>query len=642
MKKVSVVLMLLLSAIGFSQVKPQKVYSIVKERKELLWYKEQAQLWKAEIDKNDQNSEAWFYYYMAIHAQVFVCQGDSEEKDEILKLQTQIIEDCYKAVPHSFEANFLMYKGYQGEANGDSNYKYLEKAYEINPYDTRTYVDFLTHYAIIHDQINYEIFCEKFYMANEIPAAVYNWAYNILSELDENAIVFTAGDNDTYSLWMLQVVKAYRPDVHVVNTSLLTINDYRDKLFDKIGLEPIDVKLFGAKSQEEFDINSDRVFEHIFKNNKGIPVYVASTAIFQFQEKYSENLYLTGLSYKYSEESIDNISLIRRNYEKRYLLDYLTQVFSFNIADNKSDEINATYLPAFVKLYKHYQETEEFQKMNILKKYIIDISKKSGQETEISELLGAENSAPNDFNVKLMSTKKLEKQFIHLYEGVYMNKFEVSNIQYQQFLTSIINSRNVELYKDCVYDSLGWTESLKSYADPMKNMYHWHPAYDNYPIVNVSFYAANKYCDWLTVQYNSQKKRQYNKVVFRLPTEKEWEYAASGGEKNRKTPFKNDQVKGEDCNCYLANLKTKRVDDIGDDFYDDGGFYMVKRDSYEPNKLGFYNMIGNVAEMINQDEIAKGGSWNSYLKDSYISMSQSYNGVNPETGFRIVMEIIEE
>jgi formylglycine-generating enzyme required for sulfatase activity len=640
MKKVSILLMLLLSVTAFGQAKPQKVYSIVKERRELSWYQEQAKLWKAEIDKNNQNTEAWYYYYVATSAQVHVCKEEEENKNEIYDLKDKIIKDCYSAVPNSFEANFLMYKGYKGEGNGKSNFDYLKKAYEINPYDTRCYVDFLTHYAIVHDQVNYEKFCSKFYTANEIPSAIYNWAYNTLSELDENAIIFTAGDNDTYSLWMLQVVKSFRPDVYVVNTGLLTLDDYRDKLFEKIGLDPLVLKIFNSESNEEYLENQNKVYNHIFNNNKNIPVYVSSTAIFQFQEDYSDNLYLTGLAYKYSQKSIDNISLIRRNYEKRYLLDYLTQVFSFNVADNKANEINATYLPAFVKLYKHYLETEEVEKMNVLKKYIIDISKKSGQETEISELLGAENTAPNDFNTVLLSTKSIENQFVKIYDQVFMNKYEVSNIEYQRFLTDLLNSRNIELFKTCLYDSLSWTESYQSYADPMKNMYHWHPAYDNYPIVNISNFAATKYCEWLTIQYNSQNKRSYTKVIFRLPTEKEWEFAASNGEKTVNTPFENDNVKNEDCKCYLANLKYSSED--GGKFYDDGGFFMVKTDSYEPNQLGIYNMLGNVAEMIDQNNISKGGSWNSYLKDSYIPSKRNYSGVNPETGFRIVMDVIEE
>jgi hypothetical protein len=395
MKKVSILLMLCVSTLALGQIKPQKVYSIVKEVQELDWYKEQAKLWKSEIDKNPKNGEAWYYYYQATHAQLFVSDYSPEEREELNEKQAKIIIDCYKTIPNSFEANFLMYKGYKGEANSDSNFEYLEKAYEINPYDSRSYVDFLTHYAILNEKENYEKFCHKFYKANEIPAAIYNWAYNILAELDENAIVFTAGDNDTYSLWMVQVVKNFRPDVYVINTSLLTIDDYRNKMFAKIGLDPLDVKVFDAKTNEEKNENLNKVYNHIFNNDKDIPVYVSGTAIFQFKDGFADNLYLTGLAYKYCENSIDNISLIRRNYEKRYLLDYLTQVFSFNIANNQINYINATYLPAFVKLYKHYEETEEMEKMEILKKYIIEISEKSGQANEINELLGADFSAPN-------------------------------------------------------------------------------------------------------------------------------------------------------------------------------------------------------------------------------------------------------
>ena len=106
--------MLLLTVTAFSQTKPQKVYSIVKEHRELSWYKEQAKLWKAEIDKNDQNAEAWYYYYMAVHAETMVCRAEQEVKDENIKLEDQIVIDCYKAVPNSFEGNFLMYKGYKG------------------------------------------------------------------------------------------------------------------------------------------------------------------------------------------------------------------------------------------------------------------------------------------------------------------------------------------------------------------------------------------------------------------------------------------------------------------------------------------------------------------------------------------------
>lgn len=51
-----------------------------------------------------------------------------------------------------------------------------------------------------------------------------NYAYNMLSGLEQNAILIVSGDNDTYPLWYLQNVEGYRTDVRVININLLGSN----------------------------------------------------------------------------------------------------------------------------------------------------------------------------------------------------------------------------------------------------------------------------------------------------------------------------------------------------------------------------------------------------------------------------------
>jgi tetratricopeptide (TPR) repeat protein len=61
----------------------------------------------------------------------------------------------------------------------------------------------------------------------------YYYGKNLLNYVDENAILITNGDNDTFPLWYLQQVEGMRPDVDILNLSLVQINWYIKQLKDR-------------------------------------------------------------------------------------------------------------------------------------------------------------------------------------------------------------------------------------------------------------------------------------------------------------------------------------------------------------------------------------------------------------------------
>ena len=153
----------------------------------------------------------------------------------------------------------------------------------------------------------------------------------------------------------------------------------------------------------------------------------------------------------------------------------------------------------------------------------------------------------------------------------------------------IYEEDDLEIYPDTTV----WIKDFNySYNEPMHNDYFSHPAYQDYPVVGVSWDQAVAFCVWRTSYKNSYQKASNKPLVnyFRLPTEAEWEYAARGGIPSGIYPWGSPYLLN-DRGCFLANFKPLRGD-----YSSDQAMYTVEARSYLANDYNLYNMAGNVAE----------------------------------------------
>jgi len=223
--------------------------------------------------------------------------------------------------------------------------------------------------------------------------------------------------------------------------------------------------------------------------------------------------------------------------------------------------------------------------------------------TALDEMYIPENE--RFFGRKELDTRKL----VYEYQDI---NFQEAAREKRDFRRSIQNSdKTKDFYKDPdlvsdrsqfvktyainIYpDTLAWISDFTySYNDPMAKMYFWHPGFDDYPVVGVTWEQCKAFCVWRTMQHNNYLANEEGGASvqnYRLPTEYEWEYAARGGRNVSMYPWGSPYTR-DNKGCFLANFKPLRGN-----YVDDGFLKPSPVGSYEPNDFNLYDMAGNVAE----------------------------------------------
>jgi len=231
-------------------------------------------------------------------------------------------------------------------------------------------------------------------------------------------------------------------------------------------------------------------------------------------------------------------------------------------------------------------------------------------------------------------------------DDFYLNKFQVTNIEYAEFLT-IYGSSKVKsgIYKGEIMiesDYLGLNEILNL----------WNPSESKYlfnPVVRISWYGAAEFCKF----WNGN-----------LPSEAQWEFAARSRGKDYKYSWGNKEPnnyneinKEESSATEFGNIADRAFheqypNDAYTIVFNDGFSFTSPVGSFIPNEIGLYDMSGNVWEwcadwfdadfylkendqnnpinMINaQHRVYRGGGWISTPDNC-----QTWNRSSNSPGFR--------
>lgn len=648
------------------QATPEKIYPKTKILKPISWYSDQMLEWGSYTQSHSTEADAWLNFYAATRF--------AQRNDQQLDL---IVEKMSAAIPNTFEYNLI--QGWHAGFGVDAT-NYLTKAYGMKPEHSGSYGLLMLASEFQGNKENRIFYAKKMHAAGILSASLLSYSYNVLMSVEPGSVLFTEGDNTTLPLLALQDVWNVRSDVTILNLDMISYPDYRKSKLDAAGLTLSTIS----------ETNSD--FKKLICavlpiQNTGRKFYYALTLSQENIAGMKDQLYVVGLASQLSPTRIDNITLIKDNLEKRFLMDYLAVDFNGTSQFDAGNVLSSNYLVPLLLLYEHYERSGEKEKLAELSALVYKIAASTNKEDLVSNFLNRNKSDAVPYFPGTLTAKSLEGRFRPISDRLFAEEAEVRNEQYNEFLAYLVKNNLNDLYEKYKFDLSAYEEPalsmMKNYTSARivtkKEKY-----FTQYPAVNISYEAAMAYCSWLTDQYNGLTERKYKKVKFRLPTVEEFQIAAAsiknptswnideqmvevklyppGKEFGKDFELKKVSAGDPDLlypwfrvynyrnsprnqkNCYLGNFKTpdnekpcmpERMTSA------DGWMMMGPVETYFPNDIGLYDVVGNVAEMTIEKGKACGGSWNHPPEESTIKSVNFYDGPDAAIGFRVFMEIIE-
>ena len=651
-------LALLALVIGTVDEPPCPFESIIQAAHPADYYTEQARRW-AEVAGEDCATEADYleYYLAARYANRYA--GGSYNLEGIAGQAATRLDST------GFALNYLRYV-HRLEGDG---YDYLRAAYAVDP-DHRYVQHAMLGYAMVNgnSELATKLSRQQDRMA-PYPTGLNDYNYNTLASVSENGILITFGDADTYPAWVLQYAHGVRTDVLVVNMYLLAnTEDYAKRVFVAAGL-----------SEQPAADASARLAQ---LRTSTRPLHLAGTVGDRIDslDINKQDIYTIGLTFRISNEPVENLSVTRRLYENVWRLDQVRAPLSDSPQSRVGEQYSPNYLLPLIELLKQQVGPIEDQQLRGL---IDGIARRNQLTARVATLLGDSSAEiPQLASASpSLTAKELLKGYMHgnvprrprgkagedFIPEYIVKDTEVSNGEYQLFLEDLLRQRKYDYIDSSRIELADWLALLPdSIAQlPASEIFpKGRPEELNHPVMNISHRAAELYAIWVTQVYNQDPKREAGRDVrFRLPTAEEFERAARGGYEYAPYPWGGPYYRNRK-GCILANLNSLLLDDDwtrGDydghvgtdpvnlqqvdrqrDCREDGGLVTTPTDSFYPNNFGLYNMAGNAAEMTDIDGQTMGGSWldgPEALQNGVITQRQL---PSPTTGFRLVMEYIEE
>lgn len=229
---------------------------------------------------------------------------------------------------NSFEYNLVHYMN----GNYDvSRADFLFKAYSLRPDDAQVQKEMFGYYLLTGDktnQIKFAKIIEPLYSSVE-----YKYFEHLLEDKEKVAIL-VSGQDDSYPMYVLQLLKNKGEKALVINLDFMQSEKYRTTICEALEIENM-----------EFIGNENKFLTNMVYN-KAYPAFISTTVHQNYCAHLADQLYLSGLYYSVNgSEQMENLKAFWLSFQERGL-----EKIKFNSSSEKL--LYRNYIPPLLTLYK--------------------------------------------------------------------------------------------------------------------------------------------------------------------------------------------------------------------------------------------------------------------------------------------------
>lgn len=376
----SMLTILVVAVLTASAVTPERVPYMSEADRSTKWYRQQAKAWRSVTRKRPSDPQAWRNLYFATRY-VYKKAGTVYEEPQKAEL-VAILGQMRKYVPASYEYYECVLWDPQILPPTD---RFVEQALILHGDSLSIMSSAMCYYERTVQPDRFRATARKVYESDWSESWAYDHAYNLLHTPRTNAILLVDGDI-AMNASILQSVLGIRPDVTVLHCFFMERDEhYLPRKLVVRGYSGIEYEC----ADGDRGAATRKVFAAMREQHPEKPIYAAVWVSRRRLPPYEE-LYLTGLAFRWSPKPVDNLFELRHNIEDVYRLDYVWNDWHNTHPWYPNACMN--YTAGLLDLARHYHATGNENRVKDLTDLLVVILRRGGHigdvEKSIREAIG--------------------------------------------------------------------------------------------------------------------------------------------------------------------------------------------------------------------------------------------------------------